>query len=396
MITQEQLRPLIIDFGSCNFRLGWGGEDFPEIIAPSIYADISDYLFESDVIEGLEDIFIKDKQIERFLFGHDALRYQNILNIHEFRKEKNYNVMMKFFLNYYERLGIAEENKFKQPIIFLTSSVITDLEKSKIQHIFLNRLNFPTILFLPENQAIISTLQKTTGVIVNMGESNTTISSIFRGFSNIMAQDVFPVAGKELTDYLLNLIVIKRGLGKSYLIDKWIVKDIKEKSSLCVLNPDEEARRVKEGFRKYDLTINLPNTSTIELNMERFLVAEPLFNPKIIHIDYIGLGEAIANVIKSWDRENWEHMLSSIILTGGTSLIPNLDKRLKIEVAKHFSSKLKDVIKIIAASGRENMAWIGASILYSKNKLSKNWVNNPNLEKNEILEPNNNSDLKNQ
>ncbi|MGQ4875145.1 MAG: hypothetical protein ACP6IY_13850 [Promethearchaeia archaeon] len=396
MITQEQLRPLIIDFGSCNFRLGWGGEDFPEIIAPSIYADISDYLFESDVIEGLEDIFIKDKQIERFLFGHDALRYQNILNIHEFRKEKNYNVMMKFFLNYYERLGITEENKFKQPIIFLTSSVITDLEKSKIQHIFLNRLNFPTILFLPENQAIISTLQKTTGVIVNMGESSTTISSIFRGFSNIMAQDVFPVAGKELTDYLLNLIVIKRGLGKSYLIDKWIVKDIKEKSSLCVLNPEEEARRVKEGFRKYDLTINLPDASTIELNMERFLVAEPLFDPKIIHIDYIGLGEAIANVIKSWDRENWEHMLSSIILTGGTSLIPNLDKRLKIEVAKHFSSKLKDVIKIIAASGRENMAWIGASILYSKNKLGKNWVNNPNLEKNEILEPNNNSDLKNQ
>ena len=46
---KDQLRPLIVDIGSKNFRMGWAGDDFPDIIAPSVYVDKRDYLFTSDV-----------------------------------------------------------------------------------------------------------------------------------------------------------------------------------------------------------------------------------------------------------------------------------------------------------------------------------------------------------
>ncbi len=55
---EEFLRPLILDIGSANFRLGFAGDDLPDIIIPSIYADITDPIYKSDNISGLKDIFV--------------------------------------------------------------------------------------------------------------------------------------------------------------------------------------------------------------------------------------------------------------------------------------------------------------------------------------------------
>ncbi len=377
-----QLRPLIIDIGSDRFRMGWAGEDIPKTLAPSVYVDISDYIFTSGVIDGLDDIFIKGST-EKYLFGYDAIKYSNILKVHEFKKESNYNILALYFNHYYHKLEIFPEFKYKQPLIFIAPFFMTDVEKARLQYVFFNYFKFPTILFLSEVQAILSTMQKTSGVIVNIGETDSYISTVFHGFTNIMARDVFPIAGKEMTDYFLSMILSSRGSEKSLFIDKWIVKKIKEKSSICVANAKTELQHIKGGSKEYNQPINFPDGTTFEINKERFMVSEALFDPqimKIIHVDYIGLAEAISKVIKTWDRENWEELLSNVILSGGSSLIPGLGERLRVELQKYFSEKLKNKIKVVAASGRENMGWIGASVLYSKNQLKKGWLNNPNLQ----------------
>ncbi|MFX0010915.1 MAG: hypothetical protein ACFE9R_11410, partial [Candidatus Hermodarchaeota archaeon] len=282
----------------------------------------------------------------------------------------------KFFHHYYDKLNIPEEYQFQQPIVIVSPFHTSEIEKSKLQEIFLNILKFPAVLFLSEAQAILSTLQKSSGVIVNLGETFTYISAIFHGFTNIMARDLFPIAGKDLTNYLLTLLLNKIGTIKKIYLDSTIAKEIKDKLSLCIINPEEEKRRIKAGLTKYDRVIDLPDGTQLKINFERFMLSEPLFNPKLIHIDYIGIHEAIAKVIKAWERENWEELLPNIILAGGTSLISGLNDRLELELQQFFSEKLKSEIKIIAASGRETMGWIGASILYSKEQLKKGWITN--------------------
>jgi actin beta/gamma 1 len=375
----NQLRPLILDIGNNYFRLGWAGNDYPDIIAPSVYVDNNDYLFTSDVIDGLEDIFISEKNVDNQLFGDEALKYSNILTIHEFKKENNFTILMKFFYYHYLQLGIAEENQFKQPIIIITPFIMSELEKTKLKDVFFNVFDFPSILFLSESQGIISTFRKTSGVIVSMGEENTYITTFLHGFSNVMARDTYPIAGKDITNYLLNLLLTQIGSGKSLYLDHIITKEIKEKLSLCVLEPEEEIRKIKDGFTKYKSSIDLPDGSSLEINSERFLISEPLFDPSIIHIDYIGLPEAIAKVVRTWDRENWEELLSNVILAGGGSLIPSLDKRLNLEISKFFSERMKEKINIVAVSGRENVSWVGASVLFAQGKLQKGWEQNPNL-----------------
>lgn len=374
--SKSQTRPLILDIGSNTFRMGWSGDDFPDIIAPSVYVDLSDFLFTSDVLEGLEEIYLKNFEQE-YLVGHAALKYQNILKLHEFKKENNYNLLLKFFYYYYQQLGIEEEFLFKQPLIILTSFNISDIEKEKYKEIFLESLGFPGLLFLSDNQAILSTMQKTSGVIINIGESSTFISTIFHGFTNIMAKDVFPISSKDLTNYLLTLLISKKLFEENIYIDETIAKEIKERYSLCTLHPEEEIKKVKEGLTKYDRMITLPNNLKVKINLERIQVSEPLFDPKIIHVDYMSLAEAVSKVIKAWDRENWEELVPNIILAGGGSLISGLAERLKVELMSFFSDKIKNKINVIAPSGRENMAWIGASILYSKEQLNKGWIENP-------------------
>ena len=373
---ERQLRPLILDIGSDRFKLGWASDDSPSIVAPSVYADVRDYIFDSKVIDGLEELFY-DENSETQLFGEMALKYQNILNIHEFKKENNFLVLSRYFQFYYNKLNIASEYYYKQPIIVISPFFMTELEKSKLQQLFFNELNFPFILFLSESQAILQTLQKTTGVVVNMGESHTYISSIFHGFTNIMARDIFPVAGKDLTNYFINLIITKKGSSINLYLEKWLAKEIKEKTALCVLKPEVEIESIKQGFTNYDQVINFPDGSNLRINLERFMLSEPFFDPKLIRIDYMGLPEAVAKVIQSWDRENWEELIPNIILSGAGSLIPGFKERLKIEIMNYFSERISQKVNIIAANGRENMSWLGASILHSKNELQEGWISNP-------------------
>jgi len=47
------------------------------------------------------------------------------------------------------------------------------------------------------------------------------------------------------------------------------------------------------------------------------------------------------------------------------------------EIMNYFSERISQKVNIIAANGRENMSWLGASILHSKNELQEGWISNP-------------------
>ncbi len=192
-----------------------------------------------------------------------------------------------------------------------------------------------------------------------------------------MARDVFPISGKDLTKYFLNMIIAEKGTGKNLFLDKWLAKEIKEKTAICILNPEDEKKRIKEGLSKYNQPINFPDGTIVTINTERFMVTEPLFDPSYIHIDYMGISEAISKIIRTWERENWEELVPNIILSGGTSLIPGLKERIIAEIKNFFPEKLQGLVDVIAVSGRENMGWVGASILYSRDQLQKGWIQNP-------------------
>ena len=378
--NEKYLRPLILDLGHSTFRLGWSGSDAPEIIAPSIYAEPTDFIFQSDIIEGIEDIISKE-QGDKYLFGKDASEYRNILNIQRLEKKDNLSLFKEFFLTHYRRLNIPEDYLFMQPIIIICPYDLSDLEKKEYKDLFFEKLNFPFLLFLPSDKAILSTLKTVDGVIVDIGAENTYISSVYHGFINPMAKETFPIGGSHLTKFFLDLVLKRKQVDQNLFFDIWMAKKFKEETALCVLNPDKERGKIKDGATNYDKIIKLPNQKQFKINYERFMLVEPLFNPQMINLDYENIIQKIINSIKFWERENWESLLKNIILTGGTSKISGLKKRLKLEIKQHFSQHLGKKITIIAPKDRVIMAWVGASLLAAQDKLEK-WIKNPSLHKN--------------
>jgi len=375
--TSKYSKALIIDIGSSNFRMGWAGSDESEIIEPSIYAHTTNFKFQSEFIDGFKEMF-SNKIKNDYLFGNEALNYQGILKLEDLNKEESSNIFIKYFLHQYQKLNIPNEFQFKQPIILIDPFLMTDLEKANYKKIFFEQLKFPSLLFLPSDMAILTTLNKVDGVIVNIGGKNTRISSVYHGFTDSMAKDSVPIGGRELTNYFLNMILTGKGANKNFFFDFWMAKKIKEEMALCVLHPKQERNKIKEDFTEYDRIINLPNKYSFKINFERFMLVEPLFNPQLIHIEHRNLIESIVKSIKFWEREQRAELLSNIILAGGGSQIPGLKERIQFELKKHFAEKLEKIIKVISPKNRENMAWIGASILSSQGKL-KEGIKNPHL-----------------
>jgi actin-related protein len=375
--TSKYNKALILEIGSSTFRMGWAGSDEPEITEPSIYAHTTNFKFQSEFIEGFKEIF-SDKIKNNYLFGNEALDYQGILKLEDLNKEENSNIFIEYFLHQYQKLNIPSEFQFKQPIILIDPYLMTDLEKTNYKKIFFERLNFPSLLFLPSDMAILTTLNKVDGVIVNIGGKNTHISSVYHGFTDSMAKENIPIGGRELTNYFLNMILTGKGANKNFFFDFWMAKKIKEEMALCVLHPKQERNKIKDDFTEYDKIINLPNKYSFKINFERFMLVEPLFNPQLIHIEHRNLIESIVKSIKFWEREQRAELLSNIILAGGGSQIPGLKERIQFELKKHFAEKLEPIIKVISPKNSENMAWIGASILSSQGKL-KEGIKNPQL-----------------
>ncbi|TXT65695.1 MAG: Actin-like protein [Promethearchaeota archaeon] len=368
---------LILDVGNSIFRLGWAGSDEPEVQEPSIYATTTNFKFQSDFIEGFKQIF-SDKMEKECLFGREAFQYQGILNFEDLNVVENSQIFIEYFLHQYKKLNIPKEHQFKQHIIIIDPFLMTDLDKDKFKKIFFETLNFPSILFLPAEMAILTTLNKIDGVIVNIGEKNTYVYSVYRGFTDPMAKDRIPIGGRELTNYFLNMVITGKGANKNFFFDYWMAKKIKEEHALCVLHPKKERDKIKEDLAQYDRTIELPNKYSFTINFERFMLVEPLFNPRIIHVEHRNIVESIVKTIKFWEREQRAELLSNIILAGGSSKIPGMKERIRSELTKHFSEKLEPQIKIITPKNRDIMAWVGASILSSQGKLKKG-IENPNL-----------------
>jgi actin-related protein len=104
---------------------------------------------------------------------------------------------------------------------------------------------------------------------------------------------------------------------------------------------------------------------------EQFLVPEALFNPALLGKEFFGVHEAAYNSVMRCDPVIRQDLFHNIVLTGGSSLFPGLEKRLLQELkyqAPEFS------FKISATPERKYATWIGASIVTSFSSFQEHWI----------------------
>ena len=110
----------------------------------------------------------------------------------------------------------------------------------------------------------------------------------------------------------------------------------------------------------------------LKVGNERIAVPEVLFNPSDIGIEQAGLAECIVQSVEACQYEMRDALYGNIVLTGGTSLFPNMAARLKAELRALVPGDTE--IEITSADDPIKAAWSGGSMFAATDGFKKQVV----------------------
>lgn len=153
-------------------------------------------------------------------------------------------------------------------------------------------------------------------------------------------------------------------------------KYIKELVSYCSLDYNKDFMEYQDSLKKK--IFSLPDFTQVKIGDLQIRIPECIFRPSMMGIDASGLHVSINNIYNSANDELKKVLSKTLILSGGSTLFPNFDKRLLKELSAINSSV---DFKVVFQDQRNLNVWKGASILSSLSSFKSNWIT-----KNEFLE----------
>lgn len=353
---------VVLDIGQFSSKIGFAGEDSPgqvflTMVGKPKYQNIGiDYsgtdtreneLYVGDEIQsiGLYKIF---HPIEKGVIA-DWKHFENIID----------------YIFYNLRVDPTLVN-----LLFAIHPLFPRKDLERLFQLFLEK--YQCMAFYPVLDSMLTLYSGgfQTGLIIEIGDSNTRIVPIYEGYKLNHAVKILDIGGRVLTRHM-EQILESIGWSVDSSIRRELVRVLKEKACFVSLDYKEDLKRTEQYKKEY----TLPDGSKITLDKERFVIPELLFNPTQ-ELEEISLTVAIMDVIEACDLDIRPKLLNNIFLSGGGSMFPNLKSRmyqeLELELARR--KKSNQVVRIIAPSERTFSVWIGGSILALIPEFSDNWI----------------------
>ena len=209
--------------------------------------------------------------------------------------------------------------------------------------------------------------------MVESGAAPTHIVPIYEGYSlphAIIGKNL--VGGCHLDLYFMKLMA-EKGYKCETTADRDIFKKMKESVCYTALDFDTEMESMENPDNI--ISYELPDGRKISLGSERFKCPELIFSPNLDNIEVAGLHEHVVNSIRKCDPDLKTSMLfPNIILSGGSTLFPNIEKRLKKEIMSFSAPGEAQKTCVEAPPNRLHSAWIGGAILSGLSTFENMWI----------------------
>eukprot|EP00924_Labyrinthula_sp_SR-Ha-C_P003681 maker-scaffold_3-snap-gene-2.1-mRNA-1 protein AED:0.01 eAED:0.01 QI:138/1/1/1/1/1/2/66/417 len=181
-----------------------------------------------------------------------------------------------------------------------------------------------------------------TGTVIDSGDGVTHVIPVAEGYVIGTSIRHIPIAGKDITAFTQGMLRERKEPIPSD--DQFLVsKQIKEQYSYVCKDIVEEYGRYDKDPGKFFKTFKGVNTKTkkpwtCDIGYERFLGPEIFFSPEIYNSNYTeSLPDVVDKAILACPIDTRRGLYKNIVLSGGSTMFRNFDKRVK----KHIDSKVR-------------------------------------------------------
>ncbi|KAI5949833.1 ARP4 [Candida margitis] len=434
----DEINAIVLDIGSFNIRIGYAGDDFPKIITPSYYGQLSN----GTKVFGEGINVPRSEPFEIKPMVKDSLVV-------------DWNAAIELFAYYFKQLKIVEK---EQPILITEPIWSTNEYRTKLINSIYQKFEFPG-LYLAKVPSCVSFQQgRANCLVVDLGHESVSVTPVVDGICLIKSSLRTPYAGKFLNSIVEDYIA-KEGIAVEpsvFIKSKTATKYPEEKEAKFELKSN--VSNVSESFKQYQLariwhefketmlevpsqeakkllansessssdlpefskrSFEIPTGQSITLGQERFEIAETIFDPSFYKFDnpdlqpppsngeipgiefntineyrpvkrlrknedgedgenrkneVRGVAQLVSQVISIIDIDLRASLANNIIVTGGTSLVTSLTERLYHELSNN-NPGLKIRLHAVGNSlERINQSWIGGSVLSSLGTFHQMWV----------------------
>ena len=355
-MSQNLNKQIIIDLGSSEIKAGFLGNPpeikrLPNIIGENLCKINPSIINKPHYISSECEQYYSDLSI------------RNPIQRGNFIKEDDIPLIFEYI---FSQLGLNPEQIKEHPLL-ITEPLNNKYSNSEnISQILFEKMNIPALIFAKQPLLSLISTGYSTGIVLESGSDITQSCVSYEGYLIENSCLRFDYGGKDVSN-TLNILLKQRNSDINYINffdDIKVLNDIKEKQCYIKTLKDDN-----EDFVSIHSEYILPDGSKLNLQDEKILAPEILFNNKLIFQEYFPFHEMVINSIDKCDVNIKGKLYKTIVMSGGNTKFKGIEEKMKTNLSYLIPRGVD--IKLRMQENPELNCWNGGNIIASLSTFNK-------------------------